>query len=293
MNVKILESKNENVKKYIYEDDKTILESVLYKYPTYDQRTVMCISTMSGCTMGCSFCGASNGLLKILSSEEIVYQVDRMFSDIPFLPNKIKNFQIMFMSMGEPLHNIDNVLDACILLNEIYPNAKLLISTSGPNNYSKYLELILMAEKIEQIGLQFSVHESINSKRRELINRDKILDLDEIGYIGRLFYQVTGRKPFFNYCVHDDNNSYEDVLRLKSCLNPEIFEATLSVICEKDETIKQSIDRQERLASDFSSLMLSEGYSTRVFNPAGQDDIGGGCGQLWQVQRKFKDMSKK
>ena len=42
--------------------------------------------------------------------------------------------------------------------------------------------------------------------------------------------------------------------------------------------------RQFKLATDFASKLVSYGYNTRVFNPAGQDDIGGGCGQLWFVQ---------
>ena len=44
---------------------------------------------------------------------------------------------------------------------------------------------------------------------------------------------------------------------------------------------------------DFSSLMVGAGYSVRVFNPAGQDDIGGGCGQLWYVQDWMKNNSDK
>ena len=61
-------------------------------------------------------------------------------------------------------------------------------------------------------------------------------------------------------------------------------ETTLSVICEKDETVANSIDRQLSLINDFAKKMTDRGASLRIFNPAGQDDIGGGCGQLWYFQ---------
>ena len=47
--------------------------------------------------------------------------------------------------------------------------------------------------------------------------------------------------------------------------------------------------RQLKLATDFADKMLAKGYGVRTFNPAGQDDIGGGCGQLWFVQQWMKD----
>ena len=72
--------------------------------------------------------------------------------------------------------------------------------------------------------------------------------------------------------------------RLLGLFSPATWEATLSVICERDETIAAANVRQRQLASDFMERMLVSGYSTRMFDPAGQDDIGGGCGQLWFVQ---------
>lgn len=99
----------------------------------------------------------------------------------------------------------------------------------------------------------------------------------------------TGRKPFFNYCVHANNSTPEDAERLARIFNPDVWKATLSVICQKSESVKNSIERQLDLISGFQSLMLDKGFSLRVFNPAGQDDIGGGCGQLWYFQQWLKE----
>jgi 23S rRNA (adenine2503-C2)-methyltransferase len=83
------------------------------------------------------------------------------------------------------------------------------------------------------------------------------------------------------------------VERLAYNFHPVVWEATLSVICESDEGVAAANKRQEQLASDFTKLMLNKGFSVRMFNPAGQDDIGGGCGQLWFVQDWMKENSDK
>ena len=141
-----------------------------------------------------------------------------------------------------------------------------------------------MAKKIDKIGLQFSVHESTDEARGKLIPFKAKMSLNDIAFTGVMFYNMTGRKPFFNYCAHENNTSIQDVRRLRKLFEPDIWEATISVICERDESVAAANKRQEQLAADFQTLMIEAGYSTRVFNPAGQDDIGGGCGQLWFVQ---------
>lgn len=100
-------------------------------------------------------------------------------------------------------------------------------------------------------------------------------------------------KPFYNYCVHAWNSSDADVARLVSLFNPAVWETTLSVICEKDETVKASHERQLPLIWDFSRRLLEKGASVRIFDPAGQDDIGGGCGQLWFFQKWLREHRSK
>lgn len=80
--------------------------------------------------------------------------------------------------------------------------------------------------------------------------------------------------------------------RLAENLDPDVWECTLSVICEKDNTVKNAIEQKLQLIADFSERMKAAGYSIRIFNPAGQDDIGGGCGQLWYYQNWLKKQAK-
>jgi 23S rRNA (adenine2503-C2)-methyltransferase len=115
------------------------------------------------------------------------------------------------------------------------------------------------------------------------------MTLAEIADTGIMWHEMTGRNPFFNYCAHKGNTSDEDADRLHHMFDPTIWECTISVICEKDETVRDATLRQRAMANDFSSRMLQRGFNVRVFDPAGQDDIGGGCGQLWHTQQWMKE----
>jgi 23S rRNA (adenine2503-C2)-methyltransferase len=270
------------VKKFIFTSPTAVAESVLYRYPTYQARTVICCSTMSGCPVGCRFCGAGDYYVRALTAAEIVSQPLHLLASTGVDPASIERLQIMFMSMGEPLLNLRHLSPALHELHALYPQAALLVSTSGPR--VDYAPFRVISQAIPTIGLQFSVHESTDAARNALIPYPRKLDLAGIASQGQAWADATGRQPFFNYCVHAGNNSPADVARLAALFDPTLWQATISVICERDESINAANDRQRSLAADFVGLMCQSGYSTRMFDPAGQDDIAGGCGQLHQTQ---------
>jgi 23S rRNA (adenine2503-C2)-methyltransferase len=283
--VKIIDSSDQNVKKYVFTKENAVAEAVLYKYPTYKDRTVICCSTQSGCPVGCRFCGAGDYFVRSLTTEEIVSQPSRLLDDTG--EKQIDRLQIMFMSMGEPLLNLKALIPAMRELYQKYPTAALLISTTAPQvNYDEVIEI---SKEIPTIGLQFSIHESTDEARNTLIPFKKKLTLQEIAEQGERWYVATGRHPFFNYCVHDKNNTDEDVARITKLFDPRVWQATISVICERDEHVAAANARQEKLAHDFRDKLAENNFNTRVFNPAGQDDIGGGCGMLWFVQSWMKE----
>lgn len=278
-----INSSEGNVAKFVYTHPDAVFESVLYRYPTYIERTVICCSTMSGCPVGCRFCGAGDYFVRSATADEIVQQVEHSLKATGVDPLEIERLQIMFMSMGEPLLNKRGLVGACYELYRRYPNAALLISTIGPSiDYGWVMDL---SEAIPTIGLQFSIHEAVEEKRNQLIPFKAKLNLSEIAMAGREWARVTGRRPFFNYCAGDHNSSTAEADLLAETLPPHTWEATVSVICERNEGLPARSEHQRQLATDFSSLLIERGYSVRVFDPAGQDDIGGGCGQLWFVQR--------
>lgn len=290
-----LDDEAELVSKLVFSKDNAVAETVLYRYPTFKERTVICCSVQSGCPVGCTFCGTGDFFVRNLTVEEIVSQptiaLDEVFKSSNIKPEDIEKLQIMFMSMGEPMLNMARLIDSIRELHILYPNASLLVSTSAPDvDYQSFFEL---SKEISQVGLQFSIHESSNETRDKLIPYKRKLDLEQIAQLGEDWARITRRQPFFNYCVHDKNSTENDVERLKKLFDPAVWKATVSVICERDETLKAAHDRQKELVSTFMSKMLDSGYSTRAFSPAGQDSIGGGCGQLFATQRWFKENPEK
>ena len=288
----IFKSSDANVFKFVFEGDDIAVEAVLYRYGTFRKRTVICCSTQCGCPVGCTFCGTGRMFVRSLTAEEIVEQIHQVLEEIDCPTSEIEKFQIMFMSMGEPFLNYTNVALAIERLHAEYPNAQLLVSTSAPKSLNNTIQWFSRLSKmIDKVGLQFSVHESTDEARKKLIPTETC-SLAVIAFLGSLWAAETGRRPFYNYCVHEGNDTDEDADRLVSLFHPVVWETTLSVICQKDESVKSSIDRQLEIISAFSKKLLDRGASVRVFNPAGQDDIGGGCGQLWYFQQWRKNHLK-
>lgn len=288
--LKVEEFVDDNVSKFVFTGEDIVVESVLYRYPTYEDRTVICCSTQSGCPMGCRFCGAGDYFVRNLTSEEILYQIEYCLEKTGLVPAEIKNLQIMFMSMGEPMLNLRALIPALYELYYKYPHAKLLVSTSGPDiGEDGWEDFHNVAYDIPTIGLQFSVHESTDEARNLLVPFKKKMTLEQMYFEGYLFSLTTDRKPFFNYCAHEGNNSDEDADRLLDLYNPIVFNATVSVICEQNEGLPATSDYQRKLAVDFGEKLLARGFDVRVFDPAGQDTIGGGCGQLWFVQKWMQE----
>lgn len=288
--VRRFDSSDNNVTKYVFTKEGAIAESVLYRYPIYRERTVVCCSTQSGCPVGCSFCGTGKMFTRNLLASEILAQVEHCFEDRKINPRTVEKLQIMFMSMGEPMLNLANVDNAIRMMSARWPNASLLISTMAPTvTPGAWKKLIQLSRDIHKVGLQFSVHESTDDARGKLIPLKDKLTLSEMAEMGAKWAHATGRRPFFNYCARTGNTSDADADRLADLFNPREWECTVSVVCERKESVKAATERQQELAGGFASKMLARGYSVRVFNPAGQDDIGGGCGQLWFVQKWMKE----
>ena len=83
----------------------------------------------------------------------------------------------------------------------------------------------------------------------------------------------------------DDVKDKDDAERLKQLLSSIIFNLTFIVICEADETLVGKACQNLDIIREFEQSFMDGGYNTRIFDPAGQGDIGGGCGQLHYVQQ--------
>ena len=295
MEMKCFESSEGNVWKYVFSDEEKVLETVLYKYNSFYERTVICCSVQSGCPVGCTFCGTGKNFIKNISSDEIISQIDTVLKDknIEDINSKGERFQIMFMSMGEPMLNFKNVKEAIYKLNRKFPNAQLLMSTIGIKDDEVFKEIVSTSVQINKVGLQFSIHKSTDEERDILIPFKKKYSLREIRDRGMEWNRQTGRKVYLNYCLDDKNNREIDIENLKNLFSPTVFNFTFSVICESDETVKEKSCQNIDIIKTFENSFIEDGYNTRIFNPDGQDDIGGGCGQLFFVQEFLKSKENK
>lgn len=298
MDIKVFPSSEGNVWKYVFDFGDAIAEAVLYRYESFEKRTVICCSVQSGCPVGCKFCGTGKQFIRNLTSDEIVSQVSHIINtiqndnNIPSLNSRCEKLQIMFMSMGEPMLNFDEVDLAITKLHINYPNAQLLISTVGVNNTKTLKQILQLSYDIDKVGLQFSIHQAFEDKRNELIPFKNKLSLREIRDYGIQWNSVTKRPVYLNYCIDGNNISDAEINRLKDLFNPTVFYFTFSVICSADETMKDAGYRNLDIINSVMTSFMEDGYNVRVFDPAGQDSVGGGCGQLWYVQEWIKNNKK-
>ena len=292
MDYKVFSSSEGNVWKYVFTKEDMVAEAVLYKYNDFYDRTVICCSVMSGCPVGCTFCGTGSKFVRNLKANEIVEQIELVLSDkniINDINEKCKKLQFMFMSMGEPMLNWDEVEQAIRILNKKFSNAQLLLSTIGCDNDDVFNKIICISKEIDKIGLQFSIHKSNDKERDKLIPFVKKMNLEKIRDAGIVWWKETGRHPFLNYCVDGTNNTQNNYNELIKLFSPVVFNFTFSVVCSSDENLKEASFRNLEVIKNFQNKFLEKGYNVRIFDPAGQDDIGGGCGQLWYVQNWLKN----
>lgn len=285
------DSSEGNVFKYVFTDDNTVLEAVLYRYENFYERTVICCSTMSGCPVGCTFCGTGKKFIRNIKSEEIINQILYILKDMDIedIDSNGKRFQIMFMSMGEPFLNYREVKSAIIELHNRFPHAELLISTIAPNKDKEFADFLRLSKQIPNIGLQFSIHKAFDVERNDLIPYKNKYNLSQIRDYGILWWKETGRHPYLNYCIDGTNNGHYSANELMNLFSPMVFNFTFSVVCSSDENMKEAGFKNLDDIRKFEEKFLNNGYNTRIFNPAGQDDIGGGCGQLWYVQQWLRE----
>lgn len=295
MHYKIFSSSEGNVWKYVFTKKDMVAEAVLYKYNDFYERCVICCSVMSGCPVGCTFCGTGAKFVRNLSCEEILEQIEIVLKSndlIKDINEKCKKFQIMFMSMVEPMLNWDEVEKAIKKLHIKFSNAQLLLSTIGCDNDEVFSRIIKLSKEIDKVGLQFSIHKSNDSTRNLLIPFKKKMDLQKIRDAGIVWWKETGRHPYLNYCVDGTNNTENNFKELTVLFSPIVFHFTFSVVCSKDKNMKDIAFRNLKIIEDFQRKFLEKGYNVRTFDPAGQDDIGGGCGQLWYVQNWLREYKK-
>lgn len=251
--------------------DGLFIESVLI--PDHDHFT-LCISSQAGCAMGCRFClTAKQGLKRNLTSAEIIDQVihvKRSMSERGPITN------IVFMGMGEPLANYDNIIRA--IHNMIaedglnFSHRKITLSTCG------LIPQIQALGKDTPINLAISLNAADNRTRNLLMPINRKYPLKDLLLVCKEFPLPHRKMITFEYIlIKDINDRDKDAFRLIKLLAG--IRAKINLIplnqCVGLDLFAPSMNRILR----FQEILLMKNYTAIIRKSKGQD-ISAACGQL-------------
>ena len=262
---------SDGTKKYLFDLlDGNAIETVLMQY---HHGYSLCVSSQVGCKMGCKFC-ASTGIpfVRNLTTGEILEQIMAVERD-----ENIRISNVVFMGIGEPLDNYDNVVKAIHLIN----NPKCLnigarhisISTSGlvPKIYK-------LAEENIQCTLSISLHATTNEKRSKMMPVNNTYHIEELLQACKDYIEKTNRRISFEYALAKENNdNLEDAKRLVKLLKGMLCHVNLIPInkIENGEFTKSS---NENIVK-FRDYLNEHGIVATIRRELGSD-IDAACGQL-------------
>ena len=232
-------------------------------------RDGVCVSSQVGCAVGCTFCMTGReGLLRQVSSGEIVAQVVLARARRP-----VK--KVVFMGMGEPAHNLDNVLEAIELLGieANIPHKSLVFSTVGDPRAFERLPLGRVKP-----ALALSLHTTKPALRAELLPRAPKLAPLELVEFGERYARLSGYPIQYQWTLLEGVNDGQDeldgiveLLRGKYAILNMIPYNTIPDLAFR----RPSWER----ARDIAAHLHGRGVLTKLRDSAGQD-VEGGCGQL-------------
>ncbi len=232
-------------------------------------RDGVCVSTQVGCAVGCSFCMTGrSGLLRQLGSAEIVAQV-------VLARARRKVGKVVFMGMGEPAHNIDNVLDAIELLGTAggIGHKNLVFSTVGDRRVFERLP-----QATVKPALALSLHTTRAGLRAQLLPRAQSIDPGELVELADAYSRATGYPVQYQWTllagINDTDAELDGIVRLLKGRY-----AVMNFI-PYNEVEGPGFRRPSRERCEEMTLHLyRHGILAKLRQSAGQD-IDGGCGQL-------------
>ena len=229
----------------------------------------LCVSTQVGCAVGCLFCmTGQDGLLRQLGSAEIVAQV--------VLARRIRTVRkVVFMGMGEPAHNLDNVLEAIDLLGTEagIGHKNLVFSTVGDRRVFERLP-----EGRVKPALALSLHTTQAELRARLLPKAPRIDPAELVELGERYARATGYPIQYQWTllegVNDSDEELDGIARLLTGKYAMMNFIPYNVT-EGSGFKRPSWQRAQEMARH----LHGRGILTKLRDSAGQD-IEGGCGQL-------------
>lgn len=266
--------------------DNHTIESVFIPYAAKHGRHTLCISSQVGCAMGCTFCAtAALKLVRNLTASEIVSQVYLVSQDVvargdnPALilqPNERTIHNIVFMGMGEPLHNFDHVVRAIKLLTHpdgmAFAPHRITVSTSG------------LVPKIVELGeetgvcLAISLNATTDDVRNVIMPVNQKWRIEKLLGAARKFPRKIRERLLFEYVLLKGvNDSVDDAMRLAHLLKDMHCKVNLIPFNEHPFSPHKRPDKEE--VAHFYAILSKANQLVTIRKTRG-DDIDAACGML-------------
>ena len=239
-------------------------------------RVTLCLSSQVGCAMGCTFCATGQmGILRNLTAAEIVGQVVAMLNHHGHPPEVPVN--LVFMGMGEPLHNLDHLMAAFALLTDpkglAIPPRRITVSTSG------------LVSGIERLGafpkrprLALSLNATTDEHRSRIMPVNRVWNLAALAQALGRFPLQSGERITLEYVLLKGlTDSLEDGRRLVAFARR--FPSKINLIPFNPHEGNGFEPPDEARIGALCRLLVEAGLTVSVRRSRGQD-VGGACGQL-------------
>ncbi|MBN8646732.1 MAG: 23S rRNA (adenine(2503)-C(2))-methyltransferase RlmN [Caulobacterales bacterium] len=264
------------------------IEIEIVYIPDVARSGALCVSSQVGCTLNCSFCHTGTQVLvRNLTAQEIIMQLMIARDDLgewptPFEDRQITN--IVFMGMGEPLYNLDNVASAIEVISNgegiAIGRRRITVSTSG---------IVPEMDRLGQLGvmLAVSLHACNDELRDILVPINKKYNLEALFKAIRAYPDLSNSKRVtFEYVmlegVNDSPKDAQDLLRLLKGIPAKV---NLIPFNPWPGSIYKCSDRIHTKA--FSEFIFNAGISAPIRRTRGQDILAA-CGQLRSESKKTK-----
>jgi len=257
-----------------------VVEAVLMKH---SRRNTVCVSSQVGCALKCDFCATGElGYKRNLTAMEIVAQVLYFARILKKKNQKVSN--VVFMGMGEPLKNYDEVMAAVRILNDKdglnIGARKISISTVGIISGIKKL-----SKENLQVNLAVSLHAANNDLRNEIMPINKNFPLKNLLSSIKEYMKLTNRKVMIEYVmlneVNDSEKQAKELVDVLKTFLPQLFSVNLIAYNETGKYKPSTAARSRK----FKHVLERSGISVIERYRFG-GDIKAACGQLAGVYKK-------
>ena len=250
----------------------------------YEDRATLCLSSQVGCAMGCTFCATGQmGIQRNLTAAEISGQVVAMLNHHGHVPGKPVN--LVFMGMGEPLHNLGHLMEAFHILNDpeglAIPARRITVSTSG------------LVSGIDRLGdfkprprLAVSLNATTDEARSRIMPVNRAWNLEALAKALRAFPLDSGERITLEFVLMKGvTDTLEDVRRLAAFA--QTFPSKVNLIPFNPHEGSGFEPSDEARVHEFCKLLAAKGVTVGVRRSRGQD-VAGACGQLVREGGKKK-----